>query len=157
MKTEEPKSEGPKAEERLEADGRDSPVVQIGAVAWPIKEETDEGLQLGQEVQWQEFLMAMASRRSRKKMPQGLELRLVEDTQEFQASFKGAAVANQDHRDELGTQALADLGGEASEAYESMGPSIKVKEEIVDGAIVSLEVQHQRVRQFHSQEPGEVF
>lgn len=158
---------GHEEEERLELVRRDA-CVQNGSgrkclrVKAPqqVKQEPEEGPQQCWEAQWQEFLKAAKSPDIGLKSPQAPKPTPGKDSKERVASLKGVILSSELLRRDCVTRFLPHY--EAQEAYSSLGPSVKVKEEVSeeDENTVSTEIQRQRFRQFCYQEaegPQEVF
>ncbi|XP_054834906.1 zinc finger protein 397-like [Eublepharis macularius] len=131
-----------------------------GATPQQVKREPAERLQQHWEVQHQEFSKTAHFPGSGCGDPQLPQPQSEDDSKEFQASFAAVAGISQQSRGEGMAQILPELNGEAQETYDPQAPSVKVKEEVLDEVLVSLEMCRQRFRQFCYQEaegPREAF
>ncbi|XP_061475573.1 zinc finger protein 436-like [Rhineura floridana] len=157
---------GPKETgERLEEVGRGHGVVQAEPIPKPVtqaapqgvKQELDDGLQQGWEVQCSEFLNMSQSPHSRWK---SVRPQSGPSAKEVPASATGVAESTHWSSREYTTQTVASPCEKTHMANKSVDFPVKVKEEVLDEEALRSETLHQRFRQFCYREaegPREAF
>ncbi|XP_054832498.1 uncharacterized protein LOC129327765 [Eublepharis macularius] len=149
FKMEEQEPPAAKPEERLAAGGRDLRVVQIRTIGehlplevlQQIKQEPVEDQEQCWDAQWQKFLKTPYQGWETSKWPQPSS---ADDSKENQDFFNSETVGRLWPRGECENYSL----GEGDETNRNLDSSVKVKEEILDKDIISLEMDHQHFRQF---------
>ncbi|XP_077187409.1 uncharacterized protein LOC143834469 [Paroedura picta] len=151
-------------EEELELVRRDAGVVRTtrGRERLRVKQQPEDGPQQCRETRWQEFLKAEKSPKTGLKNQQAPKPTPRKDSKDFVASLKGVTQSSQPLTGDGETRFAPNY--EAQEAYNSLDPSVKVKEEIQEEEeeedTVSSEIWRQRFRKFRFQEaegPREAF
>ncbi|KAL8213213.1 UNVERIFIED_CONTAM: hypothetical protein K2H54_061332 [Gekko kuhli] len=146
-----------KSEERLAAGGRDPPIIQVGTIGefltledpQQIKQEPDEGQEQCWSAQWQEFLETVESPQQGWEASKRPQSSSEVDAKEYQASFNSEMDSGLWPTGECRNHFPG-----SNETNETPDFSVKVKEEILDENIVSLEMDHQHFRRFCYQQDG---